>query len=159
MGNFLPMRILLRSRQPLGRFAPNFHGTLVTYARRWYSSLVVFRCELQKLILGFPMGKSVGRSPHAYFASFSTTTGSICLKLSQYMLVVCPQMLFEFDSVLMRAAKVDFWPCGSKCAKSFFSFFSVQSNFLYNRMWIAGFVYYKSGGCSIQSPQQRTFKF
>jgi len=36
MGNFLPMRISLRSHEPLGRFAPNFYGTLPAYARRWY---------------------------------------------------------------------------------------------------------------------------
>jgi hypothetical protein len=112
---------------------------------------------MRKLVLGFPIVPHGELSPHQLFASFSTTTEPIALKLSQYVLSICPQVVLAFCGVLVRNAKVDFWPPGSKCAKSFFSFFSVQSNFLQKSMWIAGFVYYKSGGCSIQSPQQRTF--
>ena len=50
-----------------------------------------------------------------------------------------------------------FRPQGRFWLSHFFSFFCARPSDFWNSSWIANFVYYKSGDCSIQSPQQRTF--
>ena len=153
-----PFLLVLHNRW--AKSLPTFRG------ESWYmpaSSIKVWTCfdkNCKSSFLASPWSGGVlmiSTPTDGLFASFSTTTGPNRYPLSGQVAGICPQVLLAFGGVWPASSWERVSTHGYFFQSSFFSNFFARPSHFWNSSWMANFVYYKSGGCSIQSSQQRTF--